>query len=86
MIILIVSLLLKLHYLIVYTNLYYLFIPVIEVNKLAERSLNKIRVKLCGMEEAGSAASVSGQVTRLIQQARDPVNLSLLFHGWQAYL
>ncbi|VVC40821.1 Hypothetical protein CINCED_3A017263 [Cinara cedri] len=61
-------------------------INLIEVNKLAERSLNKIRVKLCGMEEAGSAASVNGQVNRLIQQARDPANLSLLFHGWQAYL
>jgi len=38
------------------------------------------------MEEAGSAATVNGQVNRLIQQARDPTNLSLLFHGWQAYL
>lgn len=37
-------------------------------------------------EEAGIAATVNGQVNRLIQQARDPVNLSMLFHGWQAYL
>uniref|UniRef100_A0A2S2QHL5 non-specific serine/threonine protein kinase n=1 Tax=Sipha flava TaxID=143950 RepID=A0A2S2QHL5_9HEMI len=58
-----------------------------EVNKLAERSLNKIRVKLCGMEETGTvAASINGQCNRLIQQARDPANLALLFHGWQAYL
>lgn len=57
-----------------------------EVNKLAKRSLNKIRVKLCGMEEAGTASSINGQVNRLIQQARDPANLSQLFHGWQAYL
>jgi ataxia telangiectasia mutated family protein len=57
------------------------------VNKLAERSLNKIRVKLCGMEETGTvAASINGQCNRLIQQARDPANLALLFHGWQAYL
>ncbi|XP_050425429.1 serine-protein kinase ATM isoform X2 [Adelges cooleyi] len=57
-----------------------------EVNKLAERSLNKVRVKLCGIEDIGSTSSVSGQVNRLIQEARDPKNLSLLFHGWQAHL
>lgn len=57
------------------------------MNKLAERSLNKIRVKLCGMEETGTvAASINGQCNRLIQQARDPASLALLFHGWQAYL
>jgi len=57
-----------------------------EVNKLAELSLNRVRAKLCGMEETGSASTINGQVNRLIQQARDPANLSLLFHGWQAYL
>lgn len=38
------------------------------------------------MEEAGSIASINGQVNRLIQLARDPANLSLLYHGWQSYL
>jgi len=38
------------------------------------------------MEEAGSAATVNGQVNRLIHQAMDPDNLSMLFNGWQAYL
>lgn len=38
------------------------------------------------MEEAGNAASINGQVNRIIQQARDPSNLALLFHGWQAFL
>lgn len=41
--------------------------------------------KLQGIEE-GVASSVSGQVERLIQQARDPENLCKLFEGWQAYL
>lgn len=64
-----------------------LFVLAIELNKLAERSLNKVRLKLCGMEEAGSAAaSINGQCNRLIQEARDPKNLSLIFHGWQACL
>ncbi|XP_026809071.1 serine-protein kinase ATM isoform X1 [Rhopalosiphum maidis] len=58
-----------------------------EVNKLAERSLNRVRVKLCGMEQAETAAaSINGQVNLLIQKARDPNNLALIFHGWQAYL
>ncbi|KAE9539511.1 hypothetical protein AGLY_004763 [Aphis glycines] len=58
-----------------------------EVNKLAERSLNRVRDKLCGMEQAETAAaSINGQVNLLIQKARDPNNLALIFHGWQAYL
>ena len=57
----------------------------IEVNKMAERALVRLRQKLQGTEE-GTATSISGQVNRLIQQARDPVNLSRLFYGWQAYL
>lgn len=58
-----------------------------DINKLAERSLNRVRVKLCGMEQAETAAaSINGQVNLLIQKARDPNNLALLFHGWQAYL
>ncbi|KAJ9577912.1 hypothetical protein L9F63_025225 [Diploptera punctata] len=56
-----------------------------EVNKMAERALVRLRQKLQGTEE-GTATSISGQVNRLIQQARDPVNLCRLFHGWQPYL
>jgi Phosphatidylinositol kinase and protein kinases of the PI-3 kinase family len=52
---------------------------------MAERALVRLRQKLQGTEE-GTATSISGQVNRLIQQARDPVNLSRLFYGWQAYL
>ncbi|CAK9823884.1 Serine-protein kinase ATM [Anthophora retusa] len=54
-------------------------------NKTAERALLRIEQKLQGTEE-GLASSVSGQVERLIQQARDPINLCRLYHGWQPYL
>ncbi|XP_053981121.1 serine-protein kinase ATM isoform X1 [Hylaeus volcanicus] len=54
-------------------------------NKTAERALLRIEQKLQGTEE-GLASSVSGQVERLIQQARDPVNLCRLYYGWQPYL
>lgn len=56
-----------------------------EVNRMAERALVRLRQKLQGTEE-GTASSVSGQVNRLLQQARDPGNLSRLYHGWQPYL
>lgn len=54
-------------------------------NKTAERALIRIEQKLQGTEE-GLASSVSGQVERLIQQARDPANLCRLYCGWQPYL
>ncbi|XP_043476471.1 serine-protein kinase ATM-like [Leptopilina heterotoma] len=57
----------------------------LEINKFANRALLKVQQKLQGIEE-GVTLSVEGQVERLIQQARDPSNLCLLFHGWQAYL
>lgn len=53
-------------------------------NKMAERVLSRLQKKLQGTEE-GPASSIEGQVNRLIQQARDPSNLSRLFVGWQAY-
>lgn len=56
-----------------------------KLNKMAERALLRIEQKLLGTEE-GLATSISGQVERLIQEARDPVNLSRLFCGWQAFL
>ncbi|KAK0178060.1 hypothetical protein PV328_002041 [Microctonus aethiopoides] len=55
------------------------------INKIAERALLRIEQKLQGTED-GLVTSISGQVERLIQEARDPVNLSKLFCGWQAYL
>ncbi|XP_076632451.1 serine/threonine-protein kinase tefu isoform X1 [Colletes latitarsis] len=54
-------------------------------NKTAEKALLRIEQKLQGTEE-GLASSVSGQVERLIQQARDPLNLCRLYCGWQPYL
>jgi ataxia telangiectasia mutated family protein len=52
---------------------------------MAERALVRLRQKLQGIEE-GTSTSVSGQVNRLLQQARDPGNMSRLYHGWQPYL
>nr|XP_031830614.1 uncharacterized protein LOC116426162 isoform X4 [Nomia melanderi] len=57
----------------------------IGTNKTAERALLRIEQKLQGTEE-GLPSSIFGQVERLIQQARDPVNLSRLYYGWQPYL
>ncbi|XP_063954158.1 serine-protein kinase ATM-like isoform X2 [Lytechinus pictus] len=56
-----------------------------EVNQVAERVLLRLRQKLGGVED-GVTLSVAGQVSLLIQEARDPVNLSRLFAGWQAWI
>lgn len=56
-----------------------------KTNKIAERALLRIEQKLQGTED-GLVSSISGQVERLIQQARDPANLCRLYSGWQAYL
>ncbi|XP_071956069.1 serine-protein kinase ATM-like [Antedon mediterranea] len=56
-----------------------------EVNKMAKRVLLRLRQKLQG-EEDGVVLSVSGQVSRLIQEARDVKNLAGLFPGWQPWL
>lgn len=56
-----------------------------KTNKTAERALLRIEQKLQGIEE-GLVFSIPGQVEQLIQQARDPSNLSRLYCGWQAYL
>ncbi|KAJ8315048.1 hypothetical protein KUTeg_007198 [Tegillarca granosa] len=55
------------------------------VNKLAERVLIRLHQKLQGIED-GVQLSVPGQVNHLIQEARDPKNLSRLFPGWQPYI
>lgn len=57
----------------------------IYVNVTAERALLRLKQKLHGTEEGGPS-SVEGQVEKLLQQARDPSNLSRLFVGWQPYL
>ncbi|CAI5773239.1 serine-protein kinase ATM isoform X1 [Podarcis lilfordi] len=54
-------------------------------NKVAERVLMRLQEKLKGVEE-GTVLSVGGQVNLLIQQARDPKNLSRLFPGWKAWV
>uniref|UniRef100_UPI00398E438B serine-protein kinase ATM n=1 Tax=Pristiophorus japonicus TaxID=55135 RepID=UPI00398E438B len=55
------------------------------INKVAERVLLRLQEKLKGVEE-GAVLSVGGQVNLLIQQARDPKNLSRLFPGWQPWV
>lgn len=52
---------------------------------MAERALLRLRSKLTGTEHT-SPTTVEGQVERLLQEARDPGNLSRLFYGWQAFL
>jgi ataxia telangiectasia mutated family protein len=67
------------------TNYYFHVAIAGEVNRMAERALVRLRQKLQGTEE-GTTTSVGGQVNRLLQQARNPGNLSRLFHGWQPYV
>ncbi|KAH3729489.1 hypothetical protein DPMN_055461, partial [Dreissena polymorpha] len=55
------------------------------VNKLAERVLLRLQQKLQGLED-GVQLSLSGQVNHLIQEARNPHNLSRLFPGWQPFI
>ncbi|XP_078258598.1 serine-protein kinase ATM [Rhinoraja longicauda] len=55
------------------------------INKVAERVLLRLQEKLKGVEER-AVLSVGGQVNLLIQQARDPKNLSRLFPGWQPWV
>ncbi|XP_011154175.2 serine-protein kinase ATM [Harpegnathos saltator] len=57
----------------------------VETNKIAKRALLRIEQKLQGTED-GLVSSVSGQVERLLQEARDPANLCRLYCGWQPYL
>lgn len=57
----------------------------VEGNPHAHRALLRLQQKLAGQEASG-LLSVSGQVAKLIADARDPVNLCMLFHGWRAWL
>ena len=56
-----------------------------DLNKMAERVLLRLQEKLEGIED-GVPLSISGQVNHLIQEAKDPENLCLLFPGWQAWI
>jgi ataxia telangiectasia mutated family protein len=53
----------------------------------AERVLLRVRQKLKGNEDPnGEAMSVQGHVKYLINQATDPYNLAVIYHGWSPYL
>ncbi|CAM9385384.1 unnamed protein product [Chrysoparadoxa australica] len=53
----------------------------------AARALLRIRQKLQGYEDPnGDSMSVEGQVMLLLNQAKDPDNLSQLFPGWAPWL
>jgi len=53
-------------------------------NEAAELVLSKIQEKLQGYEETTSQ-SIEGQVQFLINSARDPDNLSVMFSGWSSW-
>ena len=53
----------------------------------ASHVLTRVRQKLQGQEEPnGEALGVAGQVSRLLNEARDKEKLSLMFHGWAAWV
>lgn len=55
---------------------------------MAERALLRLEAKLNGKDDGtdGSTCSVEAHVELLIRTAMNPINLSRLFNGWQAYL
>lgn len=57
-------------------------------NDAAERCLTKIHEKLEGYEDgtSGEHKTVAGQVKLLINEARDPGNLSAMFVGWAPWM
>ncbi len=57
-------------------------------NDVATLTIAKINEKLQGYEEGtyGEQQTVEGQVRLLINAARDPDNLCLLYHGWMPWL
>ena len=56
-------------------------------NDAAARAISKITNKLQGYEDSSSVdKSVAGQVKLLINEARDPDNLALMFAGWSSWL
>jgi len=57
-------------------------------NDSADRAIAKIHEKLQGYEEgtSGEHKTVAGQVKLLINEARDPNNLCVLFAGWTPWI
>jgi len=51
----------------------------------AERALLRVKQKLDGYEE-GEIRSVEGQVQQLLHDAQDEDNLSMMYHGWAAWV
>ena len=54
-------------------------------NEDAERTLLRIQNKLQGCEH-GEILSVEGQVIQLVNEARDPMRLALMYHGWSPWV
>ena len=55
--------------------------------KDAKQVLTRVRQKLRGQEEVnGEALGVAGQISRLLNEARDKEKLSLMFHGWASWV
>ncbi|KAI6655925.1 Serine-protein kinase ATM [Oopsacas minuta] len=56
-----------------------------DTNEIALRVLLRINEKIDGIE-GRTPLSIAGQVNRLIAEATDEVNLSLMYPGWKAWL
>lgn len=57
-------------------------------NDAADRAIAKIHEKLEGYEDgtSGEHKTIAGQVKLLINEARDPDNLSVMFSGWAPWM
>lgn len=57
-------------------------------NDAADRAIAKIHEKLEGYEDgtSGEHKTVPGQVKLLINEARDPGNLSVMYFGWAPWM
>jgi len=57
-------------------------------NEAASQAIAKIKAKLQGYEDgtSGEQQSIKGQVQLLINSARDPDNLSAMYHGWAPWV
>jgi len=51
----------------------------------AQRALFLLKQKFQGIEQ-GEQLSVEGQVSKLVQEAMDPINLCQMYCGWQAWV
>ena len=54
-------------------------------NADAERALLRVRQKLDGVE-GGEPRSIEGQVQQLVQEARDPDKLCVMYPGWAPFV